>query len=575
MLTLIPVTEASVGKAGAKIAPHPLCDEVSYLASDIPEPDKKKCDAYVSHLEAWCQSEYSHPKAKAVLAYIRQKRLWADLNAEKLVPVVIAAVPGKPKEKVKDQKIFIRWRVEPSATPATGTWEDETLIDAWIAYDKAINPKNGVCMVSGQEARLSSNHPKFIRRSDDGAKLISANDGSGFTFRGRFTDDTGAQACSVGYETTLNAHNALRWLIQRQGYRNGEQVIVSWAVGGTPIPDPFGSSLSLMSKEAEVIEQTATITGDDAGTAFAQRLNLLMRGYRAKLGERSDIVVMGLDSATPGRMAITYYRELQASEFLERIESWHASHAWHQNFGKDKKFVGAPAPHDIAEAAFASRLGEAGELRVDEKLLKATVERLLPCIIDERPLPKDLLISAVNRTCNRVSFKRDKRGHQWEWEKQLGVTCALFRGFFKERKYEMALEPDRTSRDYLYGRLLALAENIESYALTKAESSRETNAARMMQRFADHPGSTWRNLELSLVPYKARLNASDKSRGFLVKRLREIDEIMSLFEPDDFLKESKLSGEFLLGYHCQRQILNPPKADTAPPETPDDESPTE
>jgi hypothetical protein len=32
-------------------------------------------------------------------------------------------------------------------------------------------------------------------------------------------------------------------------------------------------------------------------------------------------VVMALDSATPGRMAITYYRELQASEFLERIKA--------------------------------------------------------------------------------------------------------------------------------------------------------------------------------------------------------------------------------------------------------------
>lgn len=140
----------------------------------------------------------------------------------------------------------------------------------------------------------------------------------------------------------------------------------------------------------------------------------------------------------------------------------------------------------------------------------------------------------------------------------------------------MSLETDRCSRDYLYGRLLALAENIERYALTTAESKRETNAERMMQRFADHPVSTWRNLEMALSPYKARLNASDKGRGFLVKRMRWIDEIMCLFEADDFLKDSKLSGEFLLGYHCQRQALNPPRNDSeASIADPDSETPTE
>lgn len=128
----------------------------------------------------------------------------------------------------------------------------------------------------------------------------------------------------------------------------------------------------------------------------------------------------------------------------------------------------------------------------------------------------------------------------------------------------MTLETDRRSRDYLFGRLLALAENIESYALTTAESNRDTNAARMMQRFADHPASTWRNLELALAPYRARLSASEKGKGFLAKRMRVIDEIMSQFESDDFLKDSKLSGEFLLGYHCQRQDLHfKTSADTA------------
>jgi CRISPR-associated protein Csd1 len=67
-----------------------------------------------------------------------------------------------------------------------------------------------------------------------------------------------------------------------------------------------------------------------------------MAGYRASLSDTDDVVVMGMDSATPGRMAITYYRELRGSEFLARIQAWHEILAWPQNFGKESKFIGAP-----------------------------------------------------------------------------------------------------------------------------------------------------------------------------------------------------------------------------------------
>ena len=40
----------------------------------------------------------------------------------------------------------------------------------------------------------------------------------------------------LGVSTTQKAHNALRWLLARQGYQNGDQAIVAWALSGQPIP---------------------------------------------------------------------------------------------------------------------------------------------------------------------------------------------------------------------------------------------------------------------------------------------------------------------------------------------------
>jgi len=196
-------------------------------------------------------------------------------------------------------------------------------------------------------------------------------------------------------------------------------------------------------------------------------------------------------------MAITFYRELTGSEFLRRIQTWHESLVWPQNIGKDARFVGAPAPRDIAEAAYGRRL--------DDKLKKATVERLLPCIIDGLSLPIDLVTSCCRRAFNRSGIE------PWEWEKDLGIACALFKGFHKERGYSMALEEDKNTRDYLYGRLLAVAEHLESRALYVAKEKRDTTASHLMQRFADRPYSTWRTIELALGPYKSRLRNSRKA----------------------------------------------------------------
>jgi CRISPR-associated protein Csd1 len=562
--TLIPATEDSAGRTSG-IAPHPLCEELSYCAADLPDADPERQKEYIELLRKWCDSVFTHPKIESVYAYVAKGSVWSDLNREKIFPVSTEDARGN-KAKVADDKVFLRWVVEDAQDPCSATWEDKSLIAAWMRFDAQQNGRTGFCMVTGQSARIAQSHSRFVRRAGDGAKLISANDFSGYTFRGRFTDekkDYEKQACSVSFEISQKAHSALRWLIGRQSYHDFQsgQVFVAWAVAGKPIPDPFKDTLALILGNSEDMQPaggTDTGLAGDAGQAFALRLKQAIRGYRANLDPTDDIVVLGLDSATPGRMAITYYRELKGSEFLDRIQGWHEQYAWAQDFGKDAKFVGAPAPRDIAEAAYGTRL--------DDNLRKATVERLVPCIIDGQAVPFDLVLSTARRTANRVGLEH------WEWEKCLGIACALFRGYSKSqgKEYQMALEEDRTTRDYLYGRLLALADSIEGYALRQADEKRNTTAARLMQRFADRPFSTWRNIELALTPYKSRLRASEKGSGFLWKREKLLDEIQCLFLSGDFTSDRALSGEFLLGYHCQRAALlrgSEPAADDDQPIT--------
>ena len=86
----------------------------------------------------------------------------------------------------------------------------------------------------------------------------------------------------------------------------------------------------------------------------------------------------------------------------------------------------------------------------------------------------------------------------------------------------------------------------------KKTPTRITNAERYFQQFAQRPYSTWRNLDAEkLIPYKNYLSSLGKT---FYKD--DIGEIMDLFQSEDFVRDDKLNGEFLLGYHCQKMELD-------------------
>lgn len=554
---IIPCTEKSSSRTSGE-EPHPLCDKIQYCAKDYIGNKKSYFISYSRQLEKWANSDFSHPMVKVISKYVKKGTLYTDI-------IGTGKQFGKPGDDLAD--LLVRWKVEIYGENETRCWKNKALFKSWQLFSESQESVEDICMVTGYKKSIALNHPNRIRNSGDSARLISSNDKSGFTYLGRFKlndfilngkkEEIAVQSASISVEVSQKAHSALLWLIDRQSFRNGDQVIVSWAISGQETPDLLSDSLSLFDEtDEEKINEVTQLSYTDAGQTFARKLTKKIAGYKAELKDATKIVVMGLDSAGPGRLAITYYRELSNSGFLERIESWHAQMAWFfleffQDITDKKKrhsgyMVIAPAPRTIAEACYGKRL--------DDKLKKSTVERLLPCIVDGRQVPVDLVESAVKRASNKIGMDH------WEWERTLSVACALYRchsirnsNYSNKKQYTMALETERTDRDYLYGRLLAVAEYLEEKALFLAGENRITNAARLMQRFSDQPFQTWLNIENGLDSYKTRLQSKRPHKLFFLKNL--MGEIHSKFLPGDYEKEGRLTGLYLLGYHCQRLEL--------------------
>ncbi len=557
-VTIIPVTEDSAARGNGNM-PHPLCDKLIYTAADYAQyAGKKKSEEYhqnyIDRLEQWCSSPYANAKVNAVFMYLQKGTLISDLIKNK---ILFCGQDNGLLEKWEGDKnnapaifkvsnamqsdAFVRFRVEAPNDLQSAVWLDKAVWDSWIQFYLSRTAQTDLCFVTGEYRTSTEKHPAKIRNTADKAKLISANDTSNFTFRGRFRDKD--QAVSVSYEVSQKAHTALRWLIGKQGYQNGDQSIVAWGTHNQIIPPVWDDTEDLLSDKDEA--EPVIVTTEQE---FAQRLNKAIAGYRQNLDHSSEIVVLGLDSATTGRLSITYYRELQGDEYLERVQKWHETCAWKHTYkkavdgvdknGKDRlksiAFIGAPSPKDIALAAYGKE--------VNDKLKKATIERLLPCIIDGAKLPSDLVLSAVQRASNPVAIE------QWEWNKTLSIACALYCKLKEKENFQMALEENNTDRNYLYGRLLAIADQIENMAYDKW-GERPTNAMRYMNMFSQRPFKTWQIIAERLNPYEMKLgNKCSRYRNL-------ISEICTLFQFGDYTSDTSLNGAYLLGFHCQRQVF--------------------
>ncbi len=572
--TLIPCTEKSEGARTNDPPSHPLCDKLMFVAKDFPNVfgGKSYFHKYENLLKTWVNSKYSNNFICSIYNYITKGNVINDLLSKNIF------TENEKSDPKKIADLFVRWVIEIPGVLETRCWKNKEIIESWQNFYLENNDSlKNVCYVLGKESPIAINHPKRIRNSADGGKLISTNDTTGFTFRGRFEIDTfyindkkqeiAIQPVSLSVEISQKAHRALSWLIERQGFKNDTQTIVAWAIKEDPyLFKPVEDTWSLFDdREDEIIEQANVYNYFDAGQTFAKKLNNKLKGYHEKLGSTDQVVIMGLDSVVPGRIAITYYRELTGSEFLERIENWHNQMAWHFNIfietGKNKKeyktIIKAPSLPEIAESCY-------GIKRDDDfyKFRKRVIEKLLPCVIDGATIPYDLVNQIFNKVINPLAYSHEKK---YQWELALSTFCSLYKCFSLRNLnpkiiYNMALENDRNDRDYLYGRLLAVAVHIEQIALNVAGESRETTAERFMQRFAEKPFSTWRNIELALRPYISRLNTN--RTGFLINMQKLLDEIYSKFKPGDFENDTRLNGSFILAYHCQRLELKNKKDST-------------
>ena len=556
-VTVIPATEDSATRSSGVCA-MPFADKLIYIAGDYCDyAEGKKADNsghfinYINQLRLWKESEYSHPFVSALYSFLDKKQLIHELVRSGVIKTDEATGKFKEKEKIAgiaQKDCFVRFVVQTSDN-CVQTWKDKSLQESFISFNSSLMGDKQLCYASGEFVPATYKHPSKIRNSGDKAKIMSTNDESGFTYRGRFANKE--QAVSVGYEYSQKIHNALRWLREKQGKNIDSLTVIVWASALQEIPDFTRSFINEDEIEAQPVEEDEDSIFDDLPDEsdaeipstmplYMDMLKKRIFGVRDRLELNTKVMVMGLDAATTGRINISMYSELEASQYLANIEKWHSETAWLRFYSKPKKkMINSFSASDIIRYAFGTEQGASVEC--DKKVMRDNILRLLNCITNGAKLPSDIVNALYQKASNPLAYE-----HNYNHRSVLETACGMIRKKIIDEKGDvsMAFDPNITDRSYLFGCLLAIADKAESESYDDQERNvRVTNARRYWNAFSQRPYQTWGIIYARLRPYMDKLGKAQ------VKYSKWINEIVSKMDADTFSDNSRLEPLYLLGYH--------------------------
>lgn len=545
-VTFIQATEASAVRTSG-ICPMPFADKLIYIAGDYSKYiGGKKSDnsgyftAYTNQLRQWLSSEYSHPFVKAWYKYIEKNTLMTDLI--KAGVLKLDEETGKLKEKEKiagisQEDSFVRIIIN-TDDMRVRTWNDKSLQDSFISFNSSLMGEKQLCYASGEAAPPTYKHPSKIRNSGDKAKIISTNDESGFTYRGRFADKE--QAVSVGYDHSQKIHNALRWLREKQGKNIDSLTVIVWASAMQDMPDSSGSFIG---DDDVVFDEDSEQKVPSTMPLYMDMLKKRIFGVSENLKPNTKVMIMGLDAATTGRINISMYSELESSQYLENIEKWHAETAWlrfdNRRDKEHNKYINSFSVYEIINNAFGTEHG--AFIDCDKKLMRDNILRLLNCVTNGARLPSDIVNALYQKASNPLAYDKS-----YNHRSVLETACGMIRKQIIDKggNVSMVYDPNTSDRSYLYGCLLAIADKAESESYdTEERNVRVTNARRYWNAFSQRPYQTWKLIEERLVPYMNKLGKAQ------IKYSKWINEITSKLDTASFSDNSRLEPLYLLGYH--------------------------
>lgn len=429
------------------------------------------------------------------------------------------------------------------SSPADLT-KNEGVQKLYIRYmlENQSHEQSGLCYATGEYGPLLPFAEKGLFPNENGAKLLSGVDKDGFPSSGKFTFwgsyfNKSSDCAQIGEIAGQKVSSILQWLLDHQGWTPSSDTpytIVAWDMSHTNALD---ARRLFADKSESVFENTDDDDFDDSDVAIpdknapSKKLRAYQGYYIQGISEDAERVAVAVFAApSKGRASILYYSDMTADQFMDNAVFWHESSGWMVPT-KDGLRKIAPSLYTTLRVCFGRKEKlKNGKIswKVEGAKVPVTAGILFRCFIQRMPLPYEVMSMAFQKVIHTERWASDAMGTDYKYF--LHAAAGLIRKYYfdKEGKELMPyLDENNMNRDYLYGRILAVYDNIERWALNEqaktyggdAKNIRPTNAVKLMSEFFSKPATTTQRLNRSINPYLQRIFGKAARREALLNEL--------------------------------------------------------
>ncbi|WP_195851245.1 type I-C CRISPR-associated protein Cas8c/Csd1 [Aerococcus tenax] len=574
---IFPITHESIVRSGSKTAPHALADQLSYLCPDF---DQDKFEAYLDQLKDWlsyAQGSSIEGHLKTISDYLKSQNLTEDI-IHSLFPDAknIALKDKKIEFESQDKKntinsnIFITFRILQIEAKDISVSSSQALHQNYIAFvqSQLAQLPQQICQISGKKMFCAKNHRGIIGN----AKLISVSNHIE-TYKGRISDKD--KVTSIGYETSQKIHNMLKYLMDNREtatYMKDGCVLLTWS--SKHIKDnqiPLVERQTFFSENEEDDDNSFSASGV---TPFAMGTmntidykpdeldaNAFRQAFIGKMEEKDrditleNFFVLLIQKISNGRVAIKYFREIALDQYVDQLAIWYESTYW--TFGAPGyRKVQSPSFYNIARFTY----GISEEKRIlpaKDKVQNLVYQKLLPCLVDGRRFPLDIIQKMALNVSQRNRYRKT-------WLTLVNYACAIMKKYYwdyEKKEVSEAVDRENQSLSYLYGRLAAVYEVMELTASPVNDSEdgkkkiKVTNVEKYWSQLMNYPMDAFQVVNERIMPYRIRLKKDGKYYRRYERFEREILNQIDDLEIDAKQGNRKVGFDFILGYQAQKREI--------------------
>lgn len=535
---VFPTTIESNGRDGETDVPHGVSEELKYMSLAFAKGNNYT--TYLTQLNEWLTFTGGMVWLDVVYKFLNTYDVYNILTIQ------------YPESKI-DGKTFVTFEVDD-----VDISNSQDLQNSWIEFLESKYTQGygnfyyGQDDLTGDEGIVPSKYSRFSGT----ARMLSKSNNDEY-HRGRFIEKGGLHdVISVTHLTSQKAYNLLTYLLNAKGknsnWLGADTTLVMWMDGTEIKPEvTIDDGLDdLWLDDSDDINITDNVLQDYLSRTLGTQNNQI------NINEGYNVYLLVIVKTNNGRVAVKKYQKLTEQGYQDVINYWYATTSWGKYYTDSTQVSLNLKQLVITLFGDERESGKYYNIEVNQGF-EGKMVRLIEELVDTKMNQGRLPIKFYKKAMQNV---RQRNRYKNTWDKILTASLSMYKKYMWDYKKQFTgvdVDLNNQSSSYLFGRLMAVYEQIESTAIYyKGSEKRQTFVEKNWSSIINRPLHMWNRMQIKAQPYLNQLLR--KQPGVYHKYQNLLNDIGSQLDANgDFgsVGKKSLGDDFILGYYHQQKAL--------------------